>query len=140
MQTDALLKVSSAQQVTADGNSTNVIDLATVRRIGTGTPVGFALTIRAAGTNTGSLLIQAISSASASLSSPTELAEYALAAAQLVAGTSIFVPIPPGLPTQAFIGLFYDVTGTVDVTFDASLMPNSDFQQWTAYPKGYTIS
>lgn len=142
---DALTKVSAAQQVTADAVSTNTIDLGapTIKRaIGDGEPMGFAVVIKAAGTNSGSADFQAISSAAANLSSPTVLGLTRLATADLAAGKAYFVPLPPGTPAQQYLGLNYDITGVVDFTVDAWLTTQSMFAKEVAkaYASGYTIS
>ena len=140
---DAFGRVSSAQQVTATGVSTHTIDLSNVtpkRQIGTCEPVGFAVFISANGTTTGSLALEIIQSAAADLSAPTVIASRNLVTAQLSAGNAHFIGMPPGMPTQRYIGLRYTVTGTVDFTGDAYLVPQSFVQSWTAYAKGYVVS
>jgi hypothetical protein len=141
---DALTLVSSGQQVTADAVSTNTIDLSapTIKRaIGDGEPMGFAVAITAAGTNTGSADLQAISSAAANLSSATVLGLTRLATADLAVGKLFFVPLPPGTPAQQYLGLNYDITGTVDFTVKSWLTSQSMFaKQAQSYAKGYVIS
>lgn len=142
---DALLKVSAAQQVTADAVSGNTVDLGLVtpkRNIGTGEPMCYVMAITAIGTNTGSTKIQAIQSAAAALTSPQILGEVDLQTADIVAGKVIIVPIGQGIPALRFHGMNHDITGTVDYTVDAyGPMPHSMASIIAErYAKGYTIS
>lgn len=130
MYIDTLLKVSAAQQVTADAASTHTIDLGDVtpkRRVGTGEELGFAVVITAIGTNTGSTILQAIQSAAADLGSPAVIGSINLATAAIAAGGMFFVPIPPGYPTLRYIGMYHDITGTVDYTVTAWLTTRNLF-------------
>jgi hypothetical protein len=140
---DVLGLVSNGQQVTADAASTNVIDLGNVspkRKIGTGEPVGFVIAISAIGTNTGSAVFYAASSAADTLGTPTYMSSVSLVTADIAVGRFYFVPIPPGQPILRYVGVYYDITGTVDFTVKACLIPQSFFQEFTAYAKNYTIS
>lgn len=143
---DALTLVSDAQALTATGVSTNTIDLGnpTVKnRIGSGEPVGFWVTNDVAAdftTTDETYTIQAISSASANLSTPTVLSSVTLStAAMRAAGAGIFVPIPKGLPTQRYIGLNFVLGGTTpSITVTAGLVPATFVQDQTTYAKGYS--
>lgn len=145
MITDALTKVAAAQQVTADAASNNTFDSENVtpkRRIGAGEPIGIAVFITAVGTNTGSAKLQAIVSAATNLGTPTIVGEVDVATADLAAGKTFFIPISPG-PASAmlrYVGAFFDITGTVDFTVDAYIMPQSAYAQLAEnYAKGYAI-
>lgn len=142
---DALTKVAAAQQVTADAASNNTFDSENVtpkRRLGAGEPLGIAVFITAVGTNTGSAKVQAIVSAATNLGTPTIVGQVDLAAGDLVAGKTLFVPISPG-PAAAmlrYVGAYFDITGTVDFTVDAYIMPQSAYAQLAeTYAKGYSI-
>lgn len=143
---DALLKISAAQQVTADAASGNTYDAGNVtpkRKIGAGEPVGFAMFITANGTTTGSAKVQAITSAATNLGTPTIVGQIDLATADLAAGKSFFVPISPGSSASLrYFGMYHDITGTVDYTVDAyGPMPQSMYAQLAeSYARGYTIS
>lgn len=140
---DALLQVCSAQQVTADAVSENTIDLGNVtpkRNVAVGTPMGFLVTISAKGTTTGSSKIEAIQSAGADLSSPQIIGEIDLAAADHAVGAAFIVPISQGIPALRYIGLNFDITGTVDYTVDAYFGAISDLSiKAQTYAKGYTV-
>lgn len=141
---DALGKVSAAQQITADAVSTNAVDLANVtpkRKIGVGEPMGFLVTITAIGTNTGSAKLTAVTSAATALTSPLIVGEIDLATADIAAGKSYIIPIASGIAFLEFLGINYDITGTVDFTVDAYFGPLSMFSiKAESYAKGYTIS
>jgi hypothetical protein len=126
MNIDAQLLVSNGQQITADAVSTNTIEAnrsGSTTPLGTGEPMTLAVVIVAAGTNTGSLKVQAIQSANADLSAADVIGDIDLATADLVVGKTIEVGIPPSYPTKRYLGVNYDVTGTVDVTVKAWLAP-----------------
>ena len=119
---DALTTVSSAQQVTADAVSTSSIDLGALdvhRQLGTGEPIGFAVVITAIGTTTGSAVINAIQASAATLDADvTHIGTTVdLPTASIAAGQAYFVPIVPGYPTERYIGLDYDITGTVEPVY-----------------------
>jgi hypothetical protein len=143
---DALTKVVTAQQVTADAASNNTFDGGNTtpkKRWGAGEPIGIAVCITAVGTNTGSAKVQAIMSAAENLGTPTIVGQVDLATADLAAGKSFFVPISPGHASAAlrYLGAYFDITGTVDFTVDAYIIPQSMYAQLAeSYAKGYTIS
>lgn len=141
---DALLRVSSGQQVTADAVSTETIDNGNVtpkRNLAVGEPMGYLVVITAIGTNTGSAKLTAIQSAAAALTSPQILGEIDLATADIVAGATFIIPIGHGIPALRFYGINYDITGTVDFTVTAFFGPISMLSQRAlTYAKGYTIS
>jgi len=142
---DALLQLSAAQQVTADAASGNTFDAGNVtpkRKLGVGEPVGIGVFIKAIGTNTGSAKFQAIMSAASNLGTPTIVGEVDLATADIAVGKAYFIALPAGGPSALrYWGAYYDITGTVDFTVDAFLMPKSMFMERAEkYAKGYTIS
>jgi hypothetical protein len=144
MYVDALLVVSDGQQVTATAVSTSSIDLGNVtpkRQIGDGEPVGFKGHIKANGTTTGSMVVNAISSAAAALSAPTVIGSVSLATADLLAGGEFFVFISDGTPKQQFIGLQYVVTGTVDTTIQAEgALDSMAGGKPVSYAKAFTVT
>lgn len=141
---DAQLQISSAQQVTADAVSTNDLDTDNVtpkRGIGAGNCVAIVGCITAAGTNSGDLKVQAIQSATATLSSGTQvIGQVSLAAAELAAGTTFVVPFSTGIPPLRYVGANYDVTGTVDVTISAWVVPREvGVALANFFARGYTL-
>ena len=140
---DALSKLSAAQQVTADAVSGNTIDLGNVtpkRAIGTGEVVGVGIFITAVGTQTGSAVIELIESAASNLGSPVVVARLVLVTAELALGKKHFLAVPPGQTKLRYLGLNYDITGTVDFTVDAYLMPQSTFESAPLVASGFTVS
>jgi hypothetical protein len=143
---DALLQLCSDQAVTADAASENTFDGGNItpkKRWGVGEPIGVGVFIKVVGTNTGSAKVQAILSAATNLGTPTIVGQVDLATADLAAGKSFFIPISPGHASAAlrYLGAYFDITGTVDFTVDAHIMPQSMFSQLAeSYAKGYEIS
>lgn len=141
---DANTQVCSSQQVTADAASDDSItgaDIAVHRKIGTGEPIGFLVNITAIGTNSGSAILQAVKATNTGLTGSRVVggAVY-LVTADIAAGNNFFVPFAPGSGDDEFVGLYFDITGTVDFTVDAWLIPQSFFQEATAYTSGYTVT
>jgi hypothetical protein len=143
---DALTQLCSDQAVTADAASENTFDggnQTPKKRWGAGEPIGIALFIKAIGTTTGSAIVQAIMSAAENLGTPTVIGEIHLATADLAAGKTFFIPISPGHATAAlrYLGAYFDITGTVDFTVDAFIVPQSMYAQIAeSYAKGFTVS
>lgn len=140
---DALLKLSAAQQVTADAVSGNTIDLGNVtpkRKIGVGEPMGVVVVISAIGTNTGSAKLTVIQSAAAALTSPQIIGEIDLATADIAVGKAYVVAVSSGIPALRYLGMHYDITGTVDFTVDAYFGPLSMMAILAeTYAKNYTV-
>lgn len=142
---DALLKVSAAQQITADAVSANVVDTGNVtpkRKIAVGEPMGFLVAISAVGTTSGSSKLTAVQSASATLGSGNEIiGELDIAAADHAVGACFIIPIAQGKTALRYVGLNYDITGTVDYTVDAyGPMPLSMLSVLAeTYAKNYSI-
>lgn len=114
MITDAFLRVSDAQAITADAASTNTIDLSVARDVGEGKQLFMVFTVTEAFNNLTSLALQVITSANADLSSSTVRGATSVALASLTAGSQFVVPLPPlvGSLGQRYLGAYYDVTGT----------------------------
>jgi len=141
---DALLQLSSAQQITADAVSTNTIDTGNItpkRNMGVGEPMGCLIVITAVGTNTGSAKLTLIQSAAANLGSPQIIGEIDLATADIAVGKTYLVAQSTGIDALRYLGINYDITGTVDFTVTAYYGPISMLSQRAlTYAKGYTIS
>lgn len=150
MAVDALLQLSAAQAVTASAVSTNTLDLSQVRDLGAGGDlyVNFTVdtTVTAAGAAT--VTFQLISSASASLTSPTVLAQTdAIGKAELTAGRRpISLEIPPSQLAaqpigQRYFGVQYTV-GTGPLTAGAFTayvdIAKADAPKY--YPSGFTVA
>jgi len=114
MYLDALLLVSNAQAFGAAAVSTNSIDLGNVtpkRQIGTGEPMGFGFAVTTAGTVAASL-IEIISATDTALTTSIVVhASRSIALADTTIGSLHFVPLPPGTPTQRYLGIRVTTAG-----------------------------
>lgn len=141
---DILARLATAQQVTADVEGAYSYDTGNTtpkRKVAAGEPLCVVVAITAVGTNTGSAKLQAIRSAAATLSSPQIIGEVDLAAADIVAGATFIIPLGQAGSALRYLGVYFDITGTVDFTVDAYLQPLSMANvKPETYAKGYTIS
>lgn len=141
---DALLLVSDTQAFGAAAVSTNSIDMGSAmttpgRQIGTGEPMGFGIAVDVAGTVAASL-IEIISATDAALTAGILVhASRTVPLAEAVAGALFFLGLPPGTPTQRFLGIRITTAGgTISAT--AWLTSQSLFSILPrAYPKAYTV-
>lgn len=142
---DALLKVCAAQAFTAVAVSASSIDLGNVtpkREIGTGEPMGFAFSCDVAASAT-TVLFEAISATDAALTTSVVVhATFTKTGAQVPAGSLHYLALPPGTPTQRFIGVrVTPAGGAATVTLSAWLTTHSLFSLLPQnYAAGYTIS
>ena len=117
MITDAFLRVSDSQAVTATAVSTNTIDLSVARDVGEGNDLymNFAVTEAALAAGAATVEFQVIGSAAAALTSPTVLGSSgAIPKASLTLGANVAVRINPqiGGKGQRYIGARYTIVGT----------------------------
>lgn len=146
---DALLQLSAAQAVTSTAVSTNTIDLLQNRDVGAGNDLYAIFTVDTAATAAGAATVnfQVISSASASLTSPTVLAQTdAIPKTDLTAGRKpIAVCISPqvlnSLPIgQRYLGVQYTVgTGPLTAGAFTCYITDSDVSVNKNYPSGFTV-
>lgn len=140
---DALLKLSAVQQVTSDAVSGNTIDFGNVtpkRNVAVGEPMAALVVITALGTTTGSAKFQIIQSASDTLGSPQVVGEIDLATADLAVGKAYVIGHSFGIPALRYLGLNYDITGTVDFTVDAFYGPADHMVKLAdSYAKNYSV-
>lgn len=141
---DALLRVSSAQAFTAVAVSTSSIDLGNVtpkRAIGTGEPMGFAISIDVLLSAT-SMLVEVISATDAALTAGivVENSRTFLAAAA-PAGALLWIDLPMGSPANRFLGLRVTPTGgAATVTLTAQLTDRNLFSIASQnYAKNYVV-
>jgi hypothetical protein len=139
---DALGLVSDAQAFGAAAVSTNSIDLGLTtpgRQIGTGEPMGFGVGVDVLGTVAPSL-IEVISATDAALTAGILVhASRTIPLAEMVAGALFFIAIPPGTPTQRFLGIRITTAGGT-VTCTAWLTTHSLFSILPrAYPKNFVV-
>lgn len=146
---DALLQLSAAQAVTSTAVSTDTIDLLQNRDVGAGNDLYAIFTVDTAATAAGAATVnfQVISSASASLTSPTVLAQTdAIPKTDLTAGRKpITVRISPqvlnSLPIgQRYLGVQYTVgTGPLTAGAFTCYITDSDVSVNKNYPSGFTV-
>lgn len=145
---DAQTQLSNAQDVTgADAYSTNTYDTGASspsRRIGDGEPMCAVVTVdTAAGADGGSFTdtfdFMVVDSPNANLGSHTVLAQRRIAAAALVAGAIIVIPIPPGTNTQRYVGMRYELGADDTVSVSAWIVPQSFVAKLMTYAKGYVV-
>lgn len=120
MYLDAFLRVSNAQAFGAAAVSTNSIDLGNVtpkRQIGTGEPMGFGVAVTTAGT-VAATLIEIISATDDALTAGIIVhASRSIPLAETIIGALFFVPLPPGTPTQRYLGVRLTTAGgTISAT------------------------
>jgi len=148
---DNFLRFSNAQAITADAESTNVIDFKqTAPDIGTGENLYCVVMNTTALADTtdsdAQVVVNLVSDAAANLgSSPYEesitVGTWAMATSALAAGTVNIVRLPPGFPVGRYVGIQYDVTTTGSITagnFTAFL--TKDIQKWVAKPNATNAS
>lgn len=147
---DGLLQVSGTQAAGqafgAAAVSTNSIDLGagsvspTGREVGTGEPLGFAFNVTAAGTVADTLL-EIISATDAALTAGILVhAQRVLLLAGNVIGALFFLGLPPGTPTQRFLGIRATTAGGT-ISAKSWLTTHSLFSILAkSYAKGYVIS
>jgi hypothetical protein len=134
---DTLLKISIAQAVVAAAVSTNSIDLSLPgglgtppkRDIGTGEPMGFAVSIDVAASLT-TLLLEIISTTDAALTAGILVhGTFTGVQADFAVGKLHFVPLGQGSPSlQRFLGMRFTPTGgAATVTLSAWLTTHSLF-------------
>jgi hypothetical protein len=115
---DALGLVSGSQAAGqafgAAAVSTNSVDLGTSipkREIGTGEPLGFGFQVSVSGTVAASL-VEVISATDAALTAGIIVhAAITIPLAAALAGSLWFIPLPPGTPTQQFLGIRVTTAG-----------------------------
>ena len=139
---DALLLVSDAQAFGAAAVSTNSIDCQLTtpgRQVGSGEAVGFGVAIDVAPT-VAPPVIDFISATDAALTAGVLVhATMTKPIADLPAGTLLFLELPPGTPTQRYIGARITTAGGT-ITATAWLTARDLFSiAQRNYPKGYAI-
>lgn len=145
MITDALLRVSEDQAVTASAVSTNTIDLGVARDMGEGRDLYMVFTVTTTFATLTSLTFQIVTDDNASLSSPKVIAAtgaVTLSGGGLAAGSQHVLRIPPEIAGKGeqYLGAQYTVGGSNatagKVTTDIVL----DIQDGRkAYASGFTV-
>lgn len=144
MYLDNLLVVSDTQAFGAAAVSTNSIDLGPAattpgRQVGSGEPMGFGLAIDVAGTVANSL-VEVISATDAALTAGILVhASRTILLAEALAGALFFVGLPPGTPSQRYLGIRVTTAGgTISLTAWLTAMNLFSILP-RAYPKNYAV-
>jgi hypothetical protein len=139
---DALLLFSSAQAITADAASTNIVDLKDARDIGIGGGLEVFATVGTAFLTTNSGVVEIYFQGSTDASTWTTYAGSGepIAAATLTAGYKLGFPVPTArgaLPR--YVRLYYDVTNAFTAgTITAGIVLNRQMDY--SYGAGITIA
>jgi hypothetical protein len=137
MYIDKELLFSDAQAITVDAASTNVIDLGVAgRNIAANLNLVVAIQVDVAAdftTTDETYTFNVRNSAAAALTSPTDMASRTVTAANLTAGTIIYIPV--GSPVALrYLGVYYDVGGTTpSITVTAWLTTANAIDNSRAY-------
>lgn len=138
---DAQQTFSDAQALTVTAVSTNLLDHSQDRNLGIGKPLCVVLTVDVAAAGGGTLTVTVQSDDNSAFSSPgTVTATGAIAAAALVAGAQIIIPIPPDTATERFMRLNYTLATMTGITVTAFLAPIDQVQNATQYAAGITVN
>jgi len=134
---------SDEQAVTAAAASTNLIDLGTERRPGTGENLYIVAQVDEAFTDAGSdstLLVELESDDNVAFSSPTVRQTIGTFAALAAAGSRLIARYAPETLNERFIRLKYTPANGNLSTGKVTAFVTKDIQAFTAYPDGFTIS
>lgn len=142
---DAQTLLWDAAALSSDAASSNTYDSgAAGNDIGIGEPLAALITVDVAAdftTGNETYIFNLIQSANADLSSPDILVSRTILAADLTAGSSHIINLPPGAKTKRYLGLSFDGGGTTPtITVTAAILPLQMIEKRKNYPKGYTIS
>lgn len=142
---DLLTRLSDAQAVTADADSTNYYDAGAAGYVGRGEPMCVVVTIDvAADFTTGDETYQfnLETDDNTSFSSGTVIANSTVINGdELTAGTQVVIDVPQ--TNEQYMQLQVDVSGTTpSVTFTADIVPKYSLESASDayYPSGFTVS
>jgi len=137
---DAQNLFSDAQALTVTAVSTNIIDHGQDRNIGVGTPLAVVVTVDVAAAGGGTLTIAVQGDDNSGFASPGTVATTAaIAAATLVAGYQLVIPLGPDTLTERFTRLNYTMATMTGITVTAYLAPLDQIQIAPQYAAGVTV-
>ena len=138
---DAQLMFSDAQALVATAASTNVYDSGSDRNLGLGEPLAVQVTVDVAAV-AGTLTISLQTDDNVAFASPTTVATTAaIAAAALVAGAKVILPVPADTAIERYLRLMYTFAGMTSVTVTAFLTPaNFTSSEGVYYADAITIT
>lgn len=137
---DSQMTLSDAQSLTASGNSTNVLDFATLnRRIGSGEHLQVRINVDTALAGTApNVRFQWRQDNNATPLLPVAVSQTFTSLAQ---GAQIELPIPAGVAGRYGALYFEVVSGTVSAfAFTAEVVETSMRQDWAAHASGFSIA
>lgn len=140
---DSQLLFSDAQALTAAAASTNLIDLAIARDIGTGEDLYVVVTVDVALTDTGSnstVTVDFQTDDNASFTSNTTAQTLFTIAAVAAAGTVHIAKLGPTLINERYGRLFYTMNNGDLSAGSVTAVIVKDAQRYVSYANGYTIS
>jgi hypothetical protein len=133
---DAQVQLCSAQAFSADAPSENTYDSGAALGNPGGEPLGIGIHVTVAAKVSGgteTYEFQAIQSATDDLGSPDVLTLIQPAAADLIVGKRLVLPIPAGSKTKRYLGLYFNGSNTPTITVDAFIAPLSFLGRWKTY-------
>lgn len=141
---DAELRFSNAQDVTAAANSSNLVDMGSVRNIGEGKPLFLVSVVTTAFTDAGSNSTITVSLEGDTTSTITPDATEAVLSipALAAAGDTFIAPLRPGADVLGYRFLrvsYAPVNGNLS-TGNVTTFLTQDAAKYRAYAKNYTIS
>jgi hypothetical protein len=140
MYVDAQQKYSDAQALTVTAVSTNLIDHSSDRNIGIGKPLSVVVSVGVSAAGGGTLTIVLQTDDNSSFSSPATVATTAaIAAATLVAGYKLIIPIPADLLMERYSRLSYTLATMTGITLTSFLTLSDAIQNEVYYPAGTTV-
>jgi hypothetical protein len=141
MYIDAQQQYSAAQALVATAVSTNAIDHSKDRNLGIGNPLVVVVSVGVSAAGGGTLTITLQADTTSAFGAPVTVATTtAIAAATLVAGYQLIIPVPPDLLMDRWSRLNYTMATMTGITVTAELQPANAVQNVVYYPAGVTIS
>ena len=140
---DAQNRYSAAQALTATAVSTDVIDHSSDRNLGHGEPLVVLIKVDVAadaGNSDETYSIALQTDDNVGFSSAATVGTVTIARGA-VAGTTVYIPLPPDLSIERFTRLNYTLAGTTpSVTLSSYLVPLSFVDKFATYADAITIS
>jgi len=140
---DAHNQYSDAQALTAAAASTNIIDHGVARSMGTGKPLYIVLVVDVALTDAGSDSTVAVTletDDNESFTSATSVQALFTVAATAAIGTRYYATLAPGILDEQYSRLYFTPANGNLTTGSVTAAIVTNIEDFTHYPKGYTIS
>lgn len=134
MYVDSQLQFASAQALTADAPSENIVDLKDARDIGVGRDLYVVVVVTA--DLTGTLQVNIETDDNEAFASPTVKADIGSLAAAAPAGSALIYRLSPDVMDEQYARL--DLNGVTAGSVTAFM--TLDIQKYTNYASGFTVS